>query len=152
MPIPPQAQTRLAPAAWAFVINLSTFFRRAALVSLSRPPNLRPPTFSWSVSMAIYAMAFSLRPAPSSGPRTYTCPVPLAIRAPSALPSSALAAYAILGGLPPMPHLLREQPPLPAVGTELSLMKASRLHHHRELVVVAPALWFLLRCRHHRSL
>ena len=58
----------------------------------------------------------------------------------------------ILGGLPPTAHLLRKQTPLPAVGAELSVVQASGLQHHRELVGSTPAFWFLLGCRHHLSL
>jgi len=49
----------------------------------------------------------------------------------------------ILGGLAPTLHLLRKQSSLSAVGTEVCGVQASRLHHHRELVGSATALWFL---------
>lgn len=52
------------------------------------------------------------------------------------------------GGLTPAVYLLREQTPLPAVGTELGVVEASGLKHHRELVSSAPAFWLLLGCGH----
>lgn len=40
----------------------------------------------------------------------------------------------ILSCLAPRLHLLREEDPLRAVGTELGGIQADQLHHHRELV------------------
>lgn len=40
----------------------------------------------------------------------------------------------ILAGLPPTAHLLRDQPPLVAVGAELGGVQPCRLQHNRELV------------------
>ena len=55
---------------------------------------------------------------------------------------------AILGGLPPTLHLLRQQPLLQAITALFGAIQASIFQNHREFVGSAPALWGLLGCLH----